>query len=296
VSGIIPPGDGEKQPPKPPPVVRSSGSKREKDIARQKAERQAARRAEREAKQKRQAIVGGTIAIIVVALLIGLIAWAPWKGSGTVATPSATPTTTAPTPTPTVQIAGCTTAPPVRTTVPDFNSPPKYDSTKGTVLNLNTNCGLIAIQTDPVKAPGTTANMLGLAQAGYFDLTKCHRLVTQGIYVLQCGDPKGDGTGGPSYTINDEGLPTVPKGKTAPTYTYKAGTVAMANRGPNTGSSQFFIVYKDSPLPHAYTEWGTVTEGLAQVQAIANAGVQGGGTDGPPAQPVVIKTATVSKK
>jgi peptidyl-prolyl cis-trans isomerase B (cyclophilin B) len=295
VSGNIP-GDGGKQPPKPPPVVRSSGSKREKEIARQKAERQAARRAEREAKQKRQAIIGGVVAIVIVALLIGLVAWAPWKGSGTVANPTVQPTTAAPTPTPTVQVAGCTTAPAIRTDNLDFKKPPAYDSTKGTVMNLNTNCGLIAIQTDIKNAPLTSANMLGLTQAGYFDLTKCHRLVTQGIYVLQCGDPKGDGTGGPSYTIPDEGLPKVATGKTAPTFIYKAGTVAMANRGPNTGSSQFFIVYKDSPLPHAYTAWGTVTQGLDQVQAIAAAGVQGGGTDGPPAQPVVIKTATVSKK
>jgi peptidyl-prolyl cis-trans isomerase B (cyclophilin B) len=292
VSGIIP-GDGDKQPPKPPPVVRSSGSKREKDIARQKAERQAARRAEREAKQKRQAIVGGVIAIEVVALLIGLIAWAPWKGNGTVATPTVAPTT--PAPTPTVQIAGCTTPPAIRTDNLDFKKPPAYNSTAGTVLNLNTNCGLIAIQTDFKTAPGTSANMLGLAQAGYFDLTKCHRLVTSGIYVLQCGDPKGDGTGGPSYTIKDEGLPKVAAGATPPTFIYKAGTVAMANRGANTGSSQFFIVYKDSPLPHAYTLWGTVIKGLDQVQAIGAAGVQGGGSDGPPAQPVVIKTATVSK-
>jgi peptidyl-prolyl cis-trans isomerase B (cyclophilin B) len=296
VSGIIPPSDGDKQPPKPPPVVRSSGSKREKEIARQKAERQAARRAEREAKQKRQAIIGGVIAILVVGLLIGLVAWSPWKGSGTAASPTPTLAPTTPAPTPTVQIAGCTTAPDIRTTTLDFKSPPTYDSTKGTVLNLNTNCGLIAIQTDFKTAPGTSANMLGLAQAGYFDLTKCHRLVTSGIYVLQCGDPKGDGTGGPSYTIKDEGLPEVPKGKTAPTFIYKAGTVAMANRGPNTGSSQFFIVYKDSPLPHSYTLWGTVIQGLDQVQAIGAAGVQGGGVDGPPAQPVVIKTATVSKK
>jgi peptidyl-prolyl cis-trans isomerase B (cyclophilin B) len=275
--------------------VRSSGSKREKDIARQKAERQAARRAEREAKQKRQAIIGGFIAIVIVALLIGLVAWAPWKGSGTVAnpTPTAQPTTPAPTPTPTVQIAGCTTAPAIRTDNLDFKTPPPYNATAGTVLNLNTNCGLIAIQTEIVKAPGTSANMLGLAQAGYFDLTKCHRLVNSGIYVLQCGDPKGDGTGGPSYTIKDENLP---KGTGSPAqYVYPAGTVAMANRGANTGSSQFFIVYKDSPLGPNYAVWGHVTKGLDQVQAIGAAGVQGGGSDGPPAQPVVIKTATVSK-
>ncbi len=264
-------------------------------MARLKAERQAARRKQRDAQQKRNAVIGGAIALVVVALVIGLVAWSPWNNNNPIATPTPTAVATTPAPSPsnTVQLAGCTTAPNIRTTDLSFTKPPAYNASQGSVLNLNTNCGLIAIQTDPA-APKTSAAMLGLAQAGFFDLTKCHRLTTAGIYVLQCGDPKGNGTGGPGYSIKDENLP---KGKGSPSvYTYTAGTVAMANAGANTGGSQFFIVYKDSPLGPNYAIWGHVVKGLDRVQAVAAAGVQGGGTDGPPAQPVVIKTATVSKK
>jgi peptidyl-prolyl cis-trans isomerase B (cyclophilin B) len=276
--------------------VRSSGSKREKEIARQKAERQAARRAEREAKQKKNAIIGAGIAVVIVALLIGLVAWSPWKGSGTVATPTPAVTTPAPSPTNTVQLAGCTTAPATRPDNKKFTSPPVLDTTKGTVLNLNTNCGLIAIQTDPVKAPTATRSMLGLAEAGYFDLTRCHRLTTSGIYVLQCGDPAGDGSGGPGYTIKDEASALPPKTGAG---NYPAGSVAMAKAStPNSAGSQFFIVYKDTTLPRNYEIWGHVTEGLDRVTAIAGAGTDNanGAGDGHPNQPVVIVTATVSKK
>ena len=130
--------------------------------------------------------------------------------------------------------------------------------------------------------------MKALAAKGYFNNTTCHRLTTSALYVLQCGDPTGTGTGGPGYTIPDENLPTDYP------HTYTAGTVAMANSGPNTGGSQFFIVYKDSPLAPSYTPWGTVTSGMDTVEKIAAAGVKGGTGDGPPAVPVVIKSTTVS--
>lgn len=290
------PGDGQQNPknPTPPSVPRTSGGRREKDLARLKAERQAARRAEREAAQKRKAIWGGVIAVAVVALLIGLVAWSPWSSSGSnTVTPTATPTTSAPTPSATVSVAGCSTAPATRPDTISFKQAPAYSLSDGTVLNLNTNCGLIQIQTEPIKAPVTTKSMLGLANAGYFNLTKCHRLTTQNIYVLQCGDPRGDGTGGPGYTIPEENLPK------AGTNNYPAGTVAMARTSAkHSGGSQFFIVYKDTTLGADYTIWGHVTQGLSQVQAIAAAGTDGsnGAGDGHPNQPVVIITATVSKK
>ncbi|MFM9134642.1 MAG: peptidylprolyl isomerase [bacterium] len=155
-------------------------------------------------------------------------------------------------------------------------------------MTLVTNCGDIVIALEPQEAPATTASMAFLADEGYFDLTACHRLTTEGIYVLQCGDPKGDGTGGPGYSIPDENLP--PAGAD----NYPAGTVAMANAGPGTGGSQFFIVYENTTLPSGYTIWGTVTQGLDVVRGIASAGVEGGGSDGPPAQPVIIEKATVT--
>ena len=153
-------------------------------------------------------------------------------------------------------------------------------------MTLNTNLGTIVIAMDPA-APITDASMASLASDGYFNGTSCHRLTTEGIYVLQCGDPTGTGRGGPGYQIPDENLP-----QTEPN-NYPAGTVAMANAGPNTNGSQFFIVYADTSLPPAYTVWGEVTEGLDIVEQVAAAGVQGGGVDGTPAQPLTIETAAV---
>lgn len=153
-------------------------------------------------------------------------------------------------------------------------------------MTLNTNLGTIVIAMDPA-APVTDASMASLADDGFFNGTSCHRLTTQGIYVLQCGDPTGTGRGGPGYQIPDENLPQ------AEPNNYPAGTVAMANGGPNTNGSQFFIVYADTSLPPAYTVWGEVTEGLDIVEQVAAAGVQGGGVDGTPAQPLTIESAAV---
>ncbi len=155
------------------------------------------------------------------------------------------------------------------------------------VMTLVTNEGTIEIAMDPA-APITDASMTYLAEGGYFDGTSCHRLTTAGLYVLQCGDPEGTGLGGPGYQIPDENLPA------AAANNYPAGTVAMANAGPNTNGSQFFLVYENTTLSPNYTVWGTVTSGLDVVQRVAAAGVRGGGTDGPPALPVTIETATVA--
>ena len=124
-------------------------------------------------------------------------------------------------------------------------------------------------------------------EQGFYDAVACHRLTTEGIFVLQCGDPKGDGTGGPGYQVPDENLPA------AATANYPAGSVAMANAGPNTNGSQFFLVYEDTTLPPGYTIWGTITAGLDLVRQIAAGGVAGGGSDGPPSQSITIETATV---
>lgn len=154
-------------------------------------------------------------------------------------------------------------------------------------LTLQTDQGEIVITMNP-DAPTTDASMAYLADDGFFNNTSCHRLTTQGIFVLQCGDPTGTGTGGPGYEIPDENLPA-----DAP-YNYPKGTVAMANAGPNTNGSQFFIVYQDTTLPPAYSIWGNVTSGMDVIEKVAAAGVEGGGTDGPPALPITITNASVS--
>jgi len=141
----------------------------------------------------------------------------------------------------------------------------------------------LGVELDGAKAPQAVANMVALTEQGFFDGTPCHRLTTQGLYVLQCGDPTGTGTGGPGYTFGP--LENVPADGV-----YPAGTIAMARaQSPDSMGSQFFIVYQDTTLPGGYTVMGKVTSGLDSLVAkVASAGVQGGGGDGSPAVPVAI--------
>jgi peptidyl-prolyl cis-trans isomerase B (cyclophilin B) len=160
-------------------------------------------------------------------------------------------------------------------------------------FTLVTNCGNIVITTVGAKAPITVTQLATLARGGYFNNSLCHRLTTKGLYVLQCGDPTATGAGGPNFTYRDENLPAEGLNN------YPAGTVAMANSGPGvngagTNGSQFFLVFADTTLGANYTIWGTVTQGLEIVKAIAKAGVKGGGADGAPNQPIAIKRVTVS--
>jgi peptidyl-prolyl cis-trans isomerase B (cyclophilin B) len=135
--------------------------------------------------------------------------------------------------------------------------------------------GVITVRMLTDKAPCTTFSFRFLASKGYYNQTHCHRLTTQGIYVLQCGDPTGTGSGGPGYEFNDENLAGA---------TYPAGTVAMANAGPNTNGSQFFFTWKDTTLAPDYTPFGTVIGGMDVLRKIAAAGddSQNGPGDGYP--------------
>jgi peptidyl-prolyl cis-trans isomerase B (cyclophilin B) len=156
-----------------------------------------------------------------------------------------------------------------------------------------TNCGNIVVTTVGAKAPVTITQLTTLARGGYFNNSLCHRLTTKGLYVLQCGDPTATGGGGPSFAYRDENLPTVSLNN------YPAGTVAMANSGPGvngagTNGSQFFLVFADTTLGANYTIWGTITQGLDIVKAIAKAGVKGGGADGTPNQPIAINRVVVT--
>ncbi|MEU8675666.1 peptidylprolyl isomerase [Streptomyces sp. NPDC048560] len=173
----------------------------------------------------------------------------------------------------------------------------KIDKKASYAMSLKTSQGDIAFTMDAAKTPHTTNSFKALADKGYFDATKCHRLTTEGIFVLQCGDPKGDGTGGPGYNIPDENLTALGKAGTDGTVTFPAGTVAMANTGqPGTGGSQFFLVYKDTKLPPTYTPFGTMDDaGLKTVKKVAEAGVAGGAGDGAPKKTVTVEKATVDK-
>jgi peptidyl-prolyl cis-trans isomerase B (cyclophilin B) len=155
-------------------------------------------------------------------------------------------------------------------------------------VKLITNLGAITIQMLTSQAPCTTFSFRFLASHHYFDSTHCHRLTTQGIYVLQCGDPTGTGAGGPGYTFNDENLAGA---------TYPAGTVAMANAGPNTNGSQFFFVTQDTELSPDYTPFGTVIGGMSVIQRVAAAGddQQNGPGDGYPNLVPRIKSVQIVK-
>jgi peptidyl-prolyl cis-trans isomerase B (cyclophilin B) len=172
---------------------------------------------------------------------------------------------------------------------------PKVIATPAEVLTkfpktftLVTNCGDIVISTVGSKAPFTMTSIAALAKGGYYDDSLCHRLTTQGLFVLQCGDPTATGSGGPQFTYPDENLP----GNTD--NNYPEGSVAMANSGPNTNGSQFFLVYADTTLAPSYTMWGTITSGLDIVKAIAKAGAEGGAADGKPARTIAIEKVLVN--
>ena len=154
-------------------------------------------------------------------------------------------------------------------------------------MTLRTSEGDIVIALNAAKAPHTVNSFNFLAGQKFYNGSHCHRLTTQGIYVLQCGDPTGTGRGGPGYQFQDENLNGA---------TYRTGTVAMANAGPNTNGSQFFLVYKDTALPPSYTPFGTITSGLDIVQKIAAAGDDdtNGAGDGRPNINVVLNSVTVA--
>lgn len=157
---------------------------------------------------------------------------------------------------------------------------PPSEPAPSKAVTITTNRGAIKATLDTESAPCTTNSFTSLAKQGYFDKTTCHRLTTEGIFVLQCGDPTGSGSGGPGYSFPDE---------LDGNETYPAGTLAMANAGPDTNGSQFFIVYAATPLPPSYTVFGTIdAAGLRVVKAIAEAGTADGGGDGAPKQPVRI--------
>lgn len=157
-------------------------------------------------------------------------------------------------------------------------TPPAEQPASGTQeMTITTGLGTLTAEIDTANAPCTAGSFTHLAGQGYFDGSQCHRLTTEGIFVLQCGDPdaraaiesgnpQGAGMGGPGYQMAEENLPEEAENN------YPAGTLAMANAGAGTTGSQFFIVYDDTSLPPDYTILGQVTSGLEIVQEVAAAG------------------------
>jgi peptidyl-prolyl cis-trans isomerase B (cyclophilin B) len=166
--------------------------------------------------------------------------------------------------------------------------PPAEATATGTLSGtIATSVGDIAIELDADRTPCTVNNFVSLAEQGYFDDTQCHRLTTQGIYVLQCGDPTASGMGGPGYTIADE---------VDGSEKYGPGVLAMAKTSaPDSGGSQFFMVYADSSvLEPEYTVFGTFDEsGVKLLEEVAAKGTAEGGPDGSPKEEVTISDVTI---
>lgn len=170
----------------------------------------------------------------------------------------------------------------------DTNTTPNDSQLKVNLprATLDTSLGKIVIEFYSADAPKTVANFIKLTEQGFYNGVTFHRVIPG--FMIQGGDPSGNGTGGPGYTFADELNPATASYKTG----YKKGVVAMANAGPNTNGSQFFIMTADYPLPNSYTIFGHVVSGQEVVDAIAN--VKRDSND-KPLTPVVIKEVTIQK-
>lgn len=266
---------------------------RQRAAARARLEKEMAERAAAARKRRqRQAIIGSAIAVVVLAGGGVWLITALNKGDTKKAASGPPAGTVACTWTPQDASSGGK--------IVDVGTPGPNAANVGTdTLTIDTNLGAITATVDKSKAPCTAAAFTYLASKKFWDGTKCHRLTTVGIKVLQCGDPsakgKGyrqtDGTGGPSFRYAEENLPA---GKTP---AYPVGTIAMAKtQQPGTTGSQFFIVYGATTLDPSYTVLGTVTKGIDIVQKVAKAGTDNanGQGDGHPKTEVDIKTLTMA--
>ena len=282
-------------------------NERQRRQAREKYRRQQELRAARQ-RQLRKRWLTGTVAVLAAALIASLAlilpGGSPKKAAASPSkSPSASPTASATTVAEPAHHCSYSAATPTARKVSLPPTAPNY--TASYQATINTNLGKITFNLLNNKATCTVNSFVHLAEAGYFNHTQCHRLLTSGIYVLQCGDPYATatatlscsttskiGTGTPGYDFASENL-TGAK--------YSTGTVAMANEGTaSTNGSQFFIVYKDSTsgLTASYTPFATVSSGLGIVQNVAKDGyscqyAQSGG--GAPKKKVIIDGVTIKK-
>jgi peptidyl-prolyl cis-trans isomerase B (cyclophilin B) len=239
---------------------------RQRKLARERYQRRLVREAQRRRRIRRWSLLGTAAVVVVAALSFGGVVLASKFQ------------------TPTAQCSYTASG----TAARKVKFPPSTADEANYRATIKTNRGTIVLDLAGTKAPCTVNSFVSLANQAYFNKTPCHRLTDEtGLYVLQCGDPTGTGSGGPGYKFDDENL----KGAT-----YKAGTLAMANSGANTNGSQFFLVYKNSTLPASYTPFGTIASGVNIIQKIAKAGTSNsnGPGDGAPKEKVEIEKVTIS--
>ena len=272
---------------------------RQRKLAKERYERRAARQAHRDRRTRRW-IVSVIAIVVVVGFAVGGVLLAS-RSTGTTATSSPTPSASpspspspAPSPTPSTvaePATHCTYLPGPPASRPVTVPPAAPDYKAAYQATITTNRGPIVIDLLNSKATCTVNSFVHLAAAGFYSKTPCPRLSTSaGLYMLQCGDPTGKGTGGPGYEFASENLTGA---------TYPAGTLAMANSGTaNSNGSQFFLVYQNSSLPPSYTPFGKIVSGLNILQNVGKRGYgpplnQYGG--GAPKESVQIESVTIKK-
>jgi peptidyl-prolyl cis-trans isomerase B (cyclophilin B) len=283
-------------------------NKQRREAARRHLERQLQRRVDTDVKRKKRNLIVTIIASIVVVVVIVVVMVAiihdDKKSKSTAAASGTTTATVSDTPTDSAAASTSAAAPLPHTAGPcgysqtattatkSYGYPPDPSPTPTTnrVMSITTNKGALTMDLDASLAPCTVQSIAYLVGQGLYDNTSCFRLVTSGIFVLQCGDPSNNGTGGPGYEVKDENLDKVDYST--------VGTVAMANSGPGTDGSQFFIIYKDSSssLGKDYTEIGKISAGMDIVQQVVAGGSDNsnGTGDGKPKVTLTFTKVTVT--
>jgi peptidyl-prolyl cis-trans isomerase B (cyclophilin B) len=284
-------------------------------------ERQLARRAER-ARRRKQLTIAGSVLGVVIVVAAGVSIYYLTRGDDHSSNAASSSTTTtdaslsntpkaAPPPAakPKPATVSCVYRDGGQASKPVHKPDKTQVSTAGSPkVSINSTQGPIGITLNPAESPCTVNSFVNLIDQHFYDNAPCHRLSTEGLQMLQCGDPTGTGQGGPGYEFNNE-YPTDQYGPADPAaqnpVLYKRGVVAMANAGTDsktgdgTNGSQFFLIYGDSPLPPQYTIFGTVDQaGLATLDKVAKAGddhsMDSSAGGGKPNLPITFTSVTVS--
>jgi peptidyl-prolyl cis-trans isomerase B (cyclophilin B) len=265
-----------------------AGKDRKKQLARQRYERQEQRRLAEAARARRVRIIGAVVAVAVIAggaAGIAVMFGEDDSSKADTASPTASPQAK-------VKPGECAYTPAAGEGAPKgLGTPPVKPARTGSVdAEIKTSQGDIGLKLDAEKAPCAVNSFAFLAQKDFWAKSHCHRLsASEGLKMLQCGDPTGKGTGGPGYQFANENTEGAK---------YPKGTLAMANSGADTNGSQFFLVYGDSQLPPDYTVFGEITSGLDELGAVAKAGIEKAGPDGTgePKKKVMIQDVTIAGK
>ena len=240
-------------------------------------------------KRIRSAITFGVVGVLFVGVIVLIsLGGGKSKKAASTTTTKTTAKTTATTARAPALPAGCVATVPPKTTKPSYKASPVFtiDRSKTYVAHVSTTCGTFDITLDAKVAPETVNSFVFLADHHFYDGLTFQRLVKN--FVIQGGDPKGNGTGGPGYA-----LPTEP-----PTAGYEQGSVAMANAGPGTTGSQFFVVVSSAGAeelggpPYLYSDLGTVTKNFDVIPKLMTFATSGGGA---PTRPLYMFSVTITE-